>query len=237
MEVEELKGLMELEELWEFEEVDDFWETNGGDGALHTRSSWDIVRACGGNSSSTDCNYEKAEIIFFHLFELDDLVVRGVDWETSTHSTLKIIMFLSLGIPELRKPTDAQKLIGIEKDISNPTLRKRIIISNIPAKICEFMEETNQWFLAGTALRPGSHTRREPAQLNYQIREFQSSKCLITKWKNFFLHSVLGSSTTARYSLLLILTVHFVINACLAYLCWDKQCLSLLKFRNISREA
>ena len=157
--------------------------------------------------------------------------------KTSTHSTLKIIMFLSLGIPELRKPTDAQKLIGIEKDISNPTLRKRIIISNIPAKICEFMEEVNQWFLAGTALRPGSHTRREPAQLNYQIREFQSSKCLITKWKNFFLHSVLGSSTTARYSLLLILTVHFVINACLAYLCWDKQCLSLLKFRNISREA
>ena len=183
MEVEELKGLMELEELWEFEEVDDFWETNGGDGALHTRSSWDIVRACGGNSSSTNCNYDKAEIIFFHLFELDDLVVRGVDWETSTHSTLKIIMFLSLGIPELRKPTDAQKLIGIEKDISNPTLRKRIIISNIPAKICEFMEETNQWFLAGTALRPGSHTRREPAQLNYQIREFQSSKCLVTKWK------------------------------------------------------
>ena len=103
--------------------------------------------------------------------------------KTSTHSTLKIIMFLSLGIPELRKPTDAQKLIGIEKDISNPTLRKRIIISNIPAKICEFMEETNQWFLAGTALRPGSHTRREPAQLNYQIREFQSSKCLVTKWK------------------------------------------------------
>ena len=36
------------------------------------------MRACGGNSSSTDCNYEKAEIIFFHLFELDDLVVRGV---------------------------------------------------------------------------------------------------------------------------------------------------------------
>ena len=53
-------------------------------------------------------------------------------------------MFLSLGIPELRKPTDAQKLIGIEKDISNPTLRKRIIISNIPAKIFEFMEEVNQ---------------------------------------------------------------------------------------------
>ena len=143
--------------------------------------------------------------------------------KTSTHSTLKIIMFLSLGIPELRKPTDAQKLLGIEKDISNPTLRKRIIISNIPAKICEFMEEVNQWFLAGTALRPGSHTRREPAQLNYQIREFQSSKCLITKWKNFFLHSVLGSSTTARYSLLLILTDRFVINACLAYLSIEIQ--------------
>ena len=35
------------------------------------------MRACGGNSSSTNCNYDKAEIIFFHLFELDDLVVRG----------------------------------------------------------------------------------------------------------------------------------------------------------------
>ena len=52
-------------------------------------------------------------------------------------------MFLSLGIPELRKPTDAQKLLGIEKDISNPTLRKRII-SNITAKICEFIEEVNK---------------------------------------------------------------------------------------------
>ena len=41
---------------------------------------------------------------------------------------------------------------------------------------------------------------------------------LLNEKKNFFLHSVLGSSTTARYSLLLILTVHFVINACLAYL-------------------
>ena len=31
-------------------------------------------------------------------------------------------------------------LIGIEKDISNPTL----IISNITAKICEFIEEVNK---------------------------------------------------------------------------------------------
>ena len=57
--------------------------------------------------------------------------------------SLKIIMFLSLGIPELRKPTDAQKLLGNEKDISNPTLRKRII-SNITAKKCEFIEEVNK---------------------------------------------------------------------------------------------
>ena len=70
--------------------------------------------------------------------------VGGVNCHRNPTLSLKIIMFLSLRIPELRKPIDAQKLIGIEKDISNPTLRKRIIISNIPAKICEFMEETNQ---------------------------------------------------------------------------------------------
>ena len=37
------------------------------------------MRACGGNSSSTNYNYDKVEIIFSNLFELDDLVLRGVD--------------------------------------------------------------------------------------------------------------------------------------------------------------
>ena len=36
--------------------------------------------------------------------------------------------------------------------------------------------------------------------------------------ENILLSSVSGGSITARYSLLLILTVHFV-NTCLAYLC------------------
>ena len=66
--------------------------------------------------------------------------VGGVNCHRNPTLSLKIIMFLSLRIPELRKPIDAQKLIGIEKDISNPTL----IISNITAKICEFIEEVNK---------------------------------------------------------------------------------------------
>ena len=35
--------------------------------------------------------------------------------------------------------------------------------------------------------------------------------------ENVLVSSVLGGNTTARYSLLLILTVHFVINTCIAY--------------------
>ena len=40
---------------------------------------------------------------------------------------------------------------------------------------------------------------------------------LPNKRENVLVSSVLGGNTTARYSLLLILTVHFVINTCLAY--------------------
>ena len=40
---------------------------------------------------------------------------------------------------------------------------------------------------------------------------------LPNKRENVVVGSVLGGNTTARYSLLLILTVHFVINTCLAY--------------------
>ena len=39
---------------------------------------------------------------------------------------------------------------------------------------------------------------------------------LPNKRENVLVSSVLGGSTTTRYSLLLILTVHFVINTCLA---------------------
>ena len=41
--------------------------------------------------------------------------------------------------------------------------------------------------------------------------------CYQNKRENVLVSSVLGGNTTARYSLLLILTVHFVINTCLAY--------------------
>ena len=40
---------------------------------------------------------------------------------------------------------------------------------------------------------------------------------LPNKRENVLVSSVLGGNTSARYSLLLILTVHFVINTCLAY--------------------
>ena len=42
---------------------------------------------------------------------------------------------------------------------------------------------------------------------------------LLNERENVLLSLVLVSNTTARYGLLLILTVHFVINTCLAYLC------------------